>query len=842
MQGVGLETSILSLCKEYDCAMSSDPPISFSPDAETLCQIFDALPYMVILVQPESEHEFRVLAANRDFFQTTGIPPERVIRKTLSEVIPLYHYQRLLSHLQMAVHSREPAAYVETLQLPFKAMTGKVTITPCLDEQGQCTRLVISTHEITPAPPEEEICSHDRIPEVSLRESISVMHQVCRDLSEASSLDELSRLAVEYGHSRLGFDRLSLWFLDPQTKCLTGSYGIDESGQIRDERQCSFRHPSHLPADIYLLQDMPITREGNRSPLYNNRFEQVGVGELYSVVLSDGQNILGVLFCDNLLSGKPLPLVQREILVRYAHTIALLVWKLRTEAAINAQNERYRIALQAGHMAVVEWDFQTDILTLSPEAAAMMKRPPDYLQIRGSEAWKLIHPDDLEMVLQAVQRALAFTDEYSVECRAMDGEGDYRWIGVYGRVYADGSQNRYIRAVMRDIAAEREIRESLYQAQKMDAIGRLAGGIAHDFNNLLTIILGALEMARTPFDSPAEVDYCLHQIEAAARRATDLTRQLLAFARKQPAQSQTVDLNHLIERLSSILPRMMGEDIRLHFRPTPDLWKVQVNSSQIEQVILNLAANARDAMPHGGDLILETRNIVVAADRARRREDVSAGEYVLLIVRDTGTGIAPDIQERVFEPFFTTKEIGKGTGLGLATSYGIVQQNGGAIRLESRLGEGTSFYVYLPRWIDSRQEDTSAAQEREAGPVVAAPRCVLVVEDEPEIRRLAVEALKKAGYIVLNAGDGAEALQVIDGYDGEIDLLFTDIVMPTMGGRELAAALQPRFPKMQVLYTSGYTAEFEGIADGTVLLHKPYRMHELLREANRILSQSGAGA
>ena len=424
----------------------------------------------------------------------------------------------------------------------------------------------------------------------------------------------------------------------------------------------------------------------------------------------------------------------------------------------------------------------------------------------------------------------------------MDGEGDYRWIGMYGRVYADGSQNRYIRAVMRDIAAEREIRESLYQAQKMDAIGRLAGGIAHDFNNLLTIILGALEMARMSLDSATETEHCLDQIEATARRAADLTRQLLSFARKQPSHSQTVDLNDLIERLLSVLPRMMGEDIRLHFRPSPDLWNVQADPSQIEQVILNLAANARDAMPHGGDLILETRNMVVAADRARRREDVPAGEYVLLIVRDTGTGIAPDIQGRVFEPFFTTKEIGKGTGLGLATSYGIIQQNGGAIRLESRLGEGTSFYVYLPRWIDSAQEDTPASQESETAQIADTPRRVLVVEDEPEIRRLAVEALKKAGYTVLSAGDGAEALQMIDGYDGEIDLLFTDIVMPTMGGRELAAALQPRYPKMRVLYASGYIGEFEGIADGTVLLHKPYRMHELLREANRILSQSGAGA
>jgi PAS domain S-box-containing protein len=824
--------------------MSSDPSTSFLPDAETLSRIFDALPDMVFLLQVETPHRYRILAGNRAFFQIIGIPRENVIGKPLDEVIPLPYYLRLLRHLQKALQDRQPVTYRETIWLPPGIRTGQVSIAPLPDENGQCDRLVVTAHEIVPVPKEEEPLREDRVEveSVSLQESIAILHQVCRELSDAPSLDELCRLAVEYGHSRLGFDRLSLWFVDPQSNRLTGSYGIDESGQVRDERQCSFRHPSRLPADIYLLQDMPISHAGSQVPLYNDRFEQVGTGEQYSVALSDGQNILGVLFCDNLLSGKPLSLLQREILVRYAHTIALLVWKMRAEAVIQEQNERYRFAMQTGRMAIAEWDLQTDLISMSAELPAMMKRPPDFLQMKGSEAWMLVHPDDREMVQQALQRALAFTGGYTVECRILDGEGDYRWIGLYGRVCAEGGENRLIRAVMRDITEEREMRENLLQAQKMDAIGWLAGGIAHDFNNLLTIILGSLELARMSSDSPAEVDNCLHQIEATARRAADLTRQLLAFARKQPSHSQAFSLNDLLERLLSVLPRLMGEDIRLQYRLEPDPWYVMADPSQIEQVILNLAVNARDAMPHGGDLILETRNISVAADRARRREDVPAGEYALLIVRDTGTGITPEIQERVFEPFFTTKEIGKGTGLGLATSYGIVQQNGGAIRLESRLGEGTSFYVYLPRWIDNREEDAPAPQERETTTVRNAPRCVLVAEDEKEIRSLAAEALKKAGYTVLSAGDGAEALQVIDDYGGEIDLLFTDIVMPTMGGRELAAALQTRFPKMRVLYASGYIADFESMMEGAVLLHKPYRMYELLREADRLLNQSDAGA
>lgn len=797
---------------------------------------------MVFLTQAETTHRFRILACNRAFFQIIGIPREHVIGKPLDEVIPLPYYLRLLLHLQKALQDRQSVTYRETIWLTPGIRTGQVSITPLPDETGQCARLVVTAHEIVPVPEEEEPLRQEKIEAVSLQESIAVLHQVCRELTDAPSLDELCRLAVEYGHSRLGFDRLSLWFVDPQSNRLTGSYGIDESGQVRDERKCSFRHPSRLPADIYLLQDMPITYSGSQVPLYNDRFEQVGTGEQYSVALSDGQNILGVLFCDNLLSGKPLSLLQREILVRYAHTIALLVWKMRAEAAIQEQNERYHLAMKSGRMAIVEWDLRTDGISWSEECPEILKFPPDLLQIRGSEVWKCIHPDDREMVLQTLRRTLAYSGEFSVECRFINGEGDYVWLALHGQVYGDEGEKRRFLFVMRDISGERELRENLLQAQKMDAIGRLAGGIAHDFNNLLTIILGSLELARTPPASPTEVDNCLHQIEATARRAADLTRQLLAFARKQPSHSQSFSLNDLLERLLSVLPRLMGEDIRLQYRLEPEPWCVQADPSQIEQVILNLAVNARDAMPHGGDLILETRNITVAADRARRREDVPAGEYALLIVRDTGTGITPEIQKRVFEPFFTTKEIGKGTGLGLATSYGIVHQSGGTIRLESRLGEGTSFYVYLPRWIDNREEDAPAPQERETTMARNAPRCVLVVEDEKEIRSLAAEALKKAGYTVLSAGDGAEALQVIDDYGGEIDLLFTDIVMPTMGGRELAAALQPRFPKMRVLYASGYIADFESTMEGEVLLHKPYRMYELLREADRLLNQPEAGA
>ena len=342
------------------------------------------------------------------------------------------------------------------------------------------------------------------------------------------------------------------------------------------------------------------------------------------------------------------------------------------------------------------------------------------------------------------------------------------------------------------VADRKRAEEELRQSQKMEAVGRLAGGVAHDFNNLLTVIKGnaalGLEDLESKETSKQAVREELVEIERAADRATELTRQLLAFSRKQILKPQTLSLNDMVTNVGRMLRRTVGEDIALEIVLDPKLGVVRADPGQIEQVLLNLVVNARDAMPRGGTLLIETKN--VSAEAVKDYAESDAVPYVAIVVTDTGTGMEAEVKDRVFEPFFTTKEQGKGTGLGLSTVYGSVKQSGGFVVVESEVGKGSSFSIYLPRVRDVSKQQTEV--EVESGPVGTAT--VLLVEDEEALRRLSSRVLTRAGYSVLTASCGADAMMVAEQYEGTIDLLLTDVVMPGMSGRELAELLVPRRP------------------------------------------------
>jgi len=378
--------------------------------------------------------------------------------------------------------------------------------------------------------------------------------------------------------------------------------------------------------------------------------------------------------------------------------------------------------------------------------------------------------------------------------------------------------------LLKDIAERRQLEEQLRQSQKMDAVGRLAGGIAHDFNNLLTVIAGRAQMilARLRPEEPIHRDATL--VRTTADRAAALTQQLLAFSRKQVLQPQVLDLNAVMTAMEPMLSRLIGEDIELAVVPTKGLDRVKADPGQIEQVIVNLVVNSRDAMPQGGRLTIETANVELDEAYARRHVAVPAGQYVMLAVSDNGVGMDESTCSRVFEPFFTTKEQGKGTGLGLATVYGIVKQSGGDIRLYSEVGAGTTFKIYLPRIAE-----LVAPADPAASPVIPVPRgdeTVLLVEDEPEVRDLAREILEGGGYTVLQACDAQEAVFLAERHSGAIHLLLTDVIMPRQSGRALVERLQPLRPEMQVLYMSGYTNEAivrHGVLDpDTLFIQKPF--------------------
>ncbi len=385
-------------------------------------------------------------------------------------------------------------------------------------------------------------------------------------------------------------------------------------------------------------------------------------------------------------------------------------------------------------------------------------------------------------------------------------------------------------------AALRESEERLRQSHKLEAMGRLAGGIAHDFNNLLTAIIGYSDLALRRLHDNDPLRRNIDEIKKASNRAASLTHQLLAFSRKQVLQPKVLDLNEVVANMDAMLRRVIGEDIDLVTVLEPQLGHVRADPGQIEQVIMNLVINSRDAMPRGGKLTIKTGNVELDQAYSRSHASVRTGPYVMLAVSDTGTGMDPETQAHIFEPFFTTKEQGKGTGLGLATVYGIVKQSGGNIWVYSEVGRGTTFKIYLPPVAETVQslKPAGTLAEPERG-----WETVLLVEDEGAVRNLIHGVLEMNGYTVLQADSGIEAIRICEEYEGPIHLLITDVVMPQMGGRDLAERLEASHPEMRVLYMSGYTDDaivHHGVLDeGVAFLEKPFTPDSLARKAREVL-------
>ena len=385
----------------------------------------------------------------------------------------------------------------------------------------------------------------------------------------------------------------------------------------------------------------------------------------------------------------------------------------------------------------------------------------------------------------------------------------------------------------------------LRQSQKMEALGRLAGGVAHDFNNLLTCIIGNLSLLEAQVHESADAVAAVRDATAAVESATSLTKQLLQFSRKQIISPLPISLSALVQRLGSLLERLVGDRIPLVMRCQADLWSVNADSGQIEQILVNLVANARDAISKDGQVVIETRNVDLTEKGAAVPEPLHPGLYVALTVTDTGRGLSDVERSRLFEPFFTTKDVGEGTGLGLATVYGAVQQNGGAITVESELGKGTTFRILLPRVDSAPVADQASTNARKStGGIRGGTETILLVEDEPSVLDLAQRTLQHLGYNVLPCGGADEALRAFGEYQDRIQLLVTDLVMPRMNGKELAARITAREPRVAVLFTSGYgeniIAKQGVIDDGVHFIGKPYRPEDLARRVRSLLDGQAA--
>jgi two-component system cell cycle sensor histidine kinase/response regulator CckA len=448
---------------------------------------------------------------------------------------------------------------------------------------------------------------------------------------------------------------------------------------------------------------------------------------------------------------------------------------------------------------------------------------------------ELVHPDDRYEVEKKAALMLGGLSSTPYEYRVLGKGGQVKWI-METVTPASYLGKEAILGFSMDITGHKELEKQLLQAQKMEAVGRLAGGVAHDFNNMLGAIIGYNEMMMKRLDRGEQVYHYGEEIRKAADRAAMLTRQLLAFSRKQVLQPQRLNLNIVINDLEKMLRRLIGEDIELVLNLDPTVAAIRADSGQMEQVLLNLAVNARDAMPQGGKLIISTGNVHLRAAVVREQADFAPGPYVLLTVSDDGLGMSTETLDHIFEPFFTTKALGSGTGLGLSTVYGIVRQSGGFIEVSSEPGLGTSFKIYLP--IVGESLELSQASGVEAEPL-RGWETILLVEDEDILRQLIKNALTMNGYAVLEARSSREALTICENYQEPIHLILTDVVMPQMSGRELTQRLEQLRPEIKVLYMSGYAEDVlsrQGVLESTItFLQKPFRQYELTAKIREVL-------
>ncbi len=565
-------------------------------------------------------------------------------------------------------------------------------------------------------------------------------------------------------------------------------------------------------------------------------FQEHGLRSAYIVPVVHQESLLGVLA----MNGRApfdLDAEDRELLESFVGHAALAIRNARLYADARGARDFLRSIAEHSPAGIVTTDMRGHITYWSPRAEELLGYRPDEVLGRPVSGYQRGGLESARTLMQRLRQEERIR-EHEAEILARDG----RWVECRFSLAllrdAAGAEIGTL-AILEDTTEHKRLEAQLRQAQKMEAVGRLAGGIAHDFNNLLAVIMGHSDLIKSVLRKGDALAHDVEQIRRASERAATLTRQLLAFSRRQFLQPQVIDVNTLVGNLATMLRRLIGEHVQLELRLDPDAGRVSADPGQIEQVVMNLTVNARDAMPQGGRVVLETAAVVLDQAFVTAHPGSTAGAHVCLSIHDTGCGMGPEVLSHLFEPFFTTKEPGRGTGLGLSTVYGIVKQHRGYIGVTSEPGHGSTFGVYLPR-VEAKPAAERAAPREPLRP--GGRETVLFVEDEVALRDLMHRVLTKGGYTVLVAGDGLEALALVEDHTHPIDLVVTDVIMPRMSGPELATRLRARDPGIRLLYVSGYTADqlrsaqTDLGADAT-LLPKPFTSDGLLRKVREVLDR-----
>jgi two-component system cell cycle sensor histidine kinase/response regulator CckA len=618
-------------------------------------------------------------------------------------------------------------------------------------------------------------------------------------------------------------------------------YGV---ALIDKEGSFIYINPSFTYITGYTLEDVLSGRDwfhrGNPFPKYRQEIINTWKRD---VIQQGGDKVISVVCKDREkkeIEFKPTIMDDGTIIVIFSD----ISERKRAEEALRVSEGKYHLVVEHANQGI-----------LIAQDGMVKFSNPKISQISGYSQEELssksftefIHSDDRQMVVENhLKRLQGIELPHIYDFRILDKEGSIKWLEINAALInweGKPATLNFLTDITERKRTEEEmntLQEQFHQSQKMEAIGRLAGGIAHDFNNLLTIIKGYSQLSLQELKEENPLKGNLEEINRASEKASDLTRQLLSFSRSQMMERKVVDLNTLLKNLDKMLRRIVGEDVELITFLADDLGRIKVDPGQIEQVIMNLVVNAKDAMPSGGKLAIETANVELDETYARSHIGVKPGRYVMLLVSDTGMGMAPGVKKNIFEPFFTTKEKDKGTGLGLSTVYGIVKQSGGDIWVYSEPDYGTTFKIYLPR-VDEPQDIDEVKEKGIEEGLPHGDETILVVEDDEEVRKITGRILRMQGYRVLEASNGGDVFSVCDQHDGPIHLMVTDVVMPKMHGPELAKRVSSLYPEMKVIYMSGYVEKVishHGILEkGMEYIQKPFTVNELARKVREVLDK-----
>jgi PAS domain S-box-containing protein len=654
---------------------------------------------------------------------------------------------------------------------------------------------------------------------------------------ESGNLTGSLRGLTEEAARTLGVARAGIWRYSPDRlaiECVDlyeTATGEHHTGSAVRASACPEYFMALAEADVIATES--AVDDPRTSGLADAYLRPLGIGAMLDVPIHVGGRLAGVLCHEHVGGPRRWTADEKTFAVSMANLVSLALEsaeRRQAEAELRASEERFReLAETVQDVFWISNAAKSHVLYVSPAYEAIWGRSCQSLYALPRSWQDAIHEDDRERIARAAATRQV-DGSYDEEYRIVRPDGQVRWIRdrAFPVRNADGQIERLV-GVARDITTQVRTEEQLRHSQKMEAIGRLAGGVAHDFNNVLSAIMIQADLTVESRRLADEDREAIQQIRAATERAASLTRQLLMFSRRQVMQTRDLDLNVVVSDIAKMLQRIIGEDVRLEVRLNEASLPTRADAGMLDQVLMNLSVNARDAMPGGGRLLIETLDCVVDGDGTHRHPDARPGRYVCLRVSDTGTGMAPDVLPRIFEPFFTTKAPGRGTGLGLATVFGIVRQHEGWIDVHSEVGRGTRFEVCLPA-VESAAEPVSRPVAASAS---GGTEAILLVEDEEPVRMLARRVLERRGYRVIEAGNGADALRLWQEHRREIRLLLTDLVMPEgVSGHQLASQLVADEPRLKVVFTSGYSADMgehaRGLPEGHHFVQKPFSPHQLL--------------